>query len=43
MMVGKYIKQYHTLSNIEVNTILLKVLLEFYVWYLQSNTINGYC
>ena len=34
IMVEWYIKCYHTLSGIDMNTIQLKVLLKFYVWYL---------
>ena len=43
IMVEWCIKCYHTLSGTDMNIIQLKVLLKFYVWYLQSNIINGYC
>ena len=41
MIAEEYIQCYHTLSGIDMNTNQLKVLLIFYVWYLQSNIING--
>ena len=41
MIAEGYIQCYHTLSGTDMNTNQLKVLLKFYVWYLQSNIING--